>query len=799
MQHTSIDTTIAPSFDAGLAVPGAALRGDAGALPGLAREALDEARRAGRDAGRLLRVLMIAGAPCPWRAPVMQRLSEMPGIRFRAVFCCRVEPQRYDDPPPLDFEHEFLRERHAMVRGRCVHNNPDVVAALRRFRPDIVITTGTAPTYLYALAWARLHGAAHVAMTDDTDVSEHESGGLRRLVRRHMLRAADACIASSAAGLRLLRGYGMSDEDCFLSCLPADGKAMRREANAAPVFDVLVQGRLDDAGRPMFALDAAADAARRLGRLVRILFVGHGPHEAPLRRRAAELDGLVEAHFLNFPSRSDLQRIHAAARVLLQPGHRDPWGLPASLACAAGLPVITTPQAGCAGELVIHEENGFVHELDQSTWGEAVARLLGQPGLHARFADRSRTIAGNYSFERAADGIVAACRQALANRARRRRGQQGGGAPRVVIVERQLLHYREAVYEQLRELLRRDGIEMQLLIGEGTPDEKKKKDEAKLDWPIRIPTRYLFNYRVCWQPFPEYARNAEMVIVGHENKMIYNLWLMSFGRPKRLAFWGHGRNMQSQHPDGLRERFKRWTINKVDWWFAYTDSSAALVSGAGFPGSRITVVDNAIDTRELKAQCDAVTAADKAALRRRIGFSDGPVGIYVGSLYQEKRLDFLLDAAQRIRSQVPGFQLVVVGAGPDQHVIEEAARLHPWIHYAGQRTGRDKAELLALADVMLNPGLVGLGILDSFVGACPMFTTDCGLHSPEISYMVSGQNGVMTENTIEAYADAVSRTLSDPALLARLQQGALTSASRYTIENMAMRLRNGILACIRTV
>lgn len=367
---------------------------------------------------------------------------------------------------------------------------------------------------------------------------------------------------------------------------------------------------------------------------------------------------------------------------------------------------------------------------------------------------------------------------------------------RVVIVERQLLHYRRELYERLRTLLEREGIALQLLHGCGTPAEAMKKDEVTLDWAHTIPTRYFLGNRVCWQPFGDYARDADLVVVMHENKMLYNLWLLSLGRPRRLAFWGHGRNMQSQRPTGWKERFKRWTVNKVDWWFAYTDSSAALVAQAGFPLARTTVVDNAVDTSALSSLCRSVTPARCRALRAELGVGDGPIAIYLGSLYDQKRPEFLLEAAQRIRARVPGFQLLVAGAGPMQNVIEEAAAQHPWMHYLGPLKGPRKAEILVLADIMLNPGLVGLAILDSFASGTPMFTTDCNLHSPEISYMHSGRNGVMTPDDLEIYADTVVDTLTDRNALVALKAGALGSASRYTIENMAERLCKGIVDCL---
>jgi glycosyltransferase involved in cell wall biosynthesis len=371
--------------------------------------------------------------------------------------------------------------------------------------------------------------------------------------------------------------------------------------------------------------------------------------------------------------------------------------------------------------------------------------------------------------------------------------------PKVLIVERQLLQYRLAFYEKLRHLLDKEGIDLQLLFGNGTAAEAEKKNQVSLDWAMHIPTHYLFGTSVCWQPFGSHAKNADLVIVMHENKILYNLWLMSFGRPKRLAFWGHGRNMQSDNPNGLKERFKRWTINRVDWWFAYTKTSASLVADAGFPTQRTTIVENAVDTQKLTQLCQQVTANDLKTKKEQLQIGDGPVALYLGSLYKEKRLDFLLEAAVKIRQRTPDFQLLIAGAGPELALIEIAERNYPWVHYLGPLQEEGKAIALVLADVILNPGLVGLGILDSFASGTPMFTTDCDLHSPEISYLSPGYNGVMTNNDIDVYVDTVVEALRYPDILQNLRNGALSSAPQYTIGNMVNRIQKGISLCLASV
>lgn len=369
---------------------------------------------------------------------------------------------------------------------------------------------------------------------------------------------------------------------------------------------------------------------------------------------------------------------------------------------------------------------------------------------------------------------------------------------RVVIAEMYINDYRLPFYNHLRALLAQERIELNLLTGVPSRNEAKKRDQATLGWEIQIPCTYLAGERLCWLPFGSYAQGADLVIVTQENKLLFNLWLLSLGRPRRLAFWGHGRNMQASKPNGWKENFKRWTTNKVDWWFAYTEATTALLGRQGFPGSATTTVNNSVDTRKLAALCQTVSPIDCQRMRRRLGLDHGPLGLYLGSLHKMKRFDFLLEAARRIRSRIPDFQLLIAGAGPMQADIEAAAREQPWIRYAGPLVNLDKAVALRLADVLLNPGAVGLGILDSFVSGTPLITTECATHGPEIAYLRSMQNGVMTANDIDAYCAAIISLLTVPEQLAKLQAGALASAAQYTIEKMAASFTEGIVACLST-
>jgi glycosyltransferase involved in cell wall biosynthesis len=168
-------------------------------------------------------------------------------------------------------------------------------------------------------------------------------------------------------------------------------------------------------------------------------------------------------------------------------------------------------------------------------------------------------------------------------------------------------------------------------------------------------------------------------------------------------------------------------------------------------------------------------------------------------LNPEKRVDFMLAAALEIRKSIPDFQFLVIGGGVDAELVRQAARQHPWIHALGPKFGLEKTKLASLAKVFIMPGLVGLGVLDSFVYGTPLVTTDYPLHSPEIEYLEDDVNGVIVKetNSTEAYAKAVVRVLSDSKYCDTLKAGAARALQTYTIDAMAERFAKGVLLALK--
>lgn len=372
----------------------------------------------------------------------------------------------------------------------------------------------------------------------------------------------------------------------------------------------------------------------------------------------------------------------------------------------------------------------------------------------------------------------------------------------VVIFQYRLLHYRVRLFELMREMLAAHGINLVLACGQPSATEKSRKDEGHLDWACMVTNRYwrIGGKDIAWQPMPSSVRNAALCVVMQENRLLYNYVLQlrrNFGGPL-VAFWGHGRNYQASDVSSFRERWKNIFLRRVDWWFAYTSSVAKYISGKGFDVSRVTVLDNAIDVSGFIGDLHDVTEAEVRSNREKMGIAENAqVTIYCGSIYAEKRIGVLLESADLLRARLPDFHLLIVGDGPDAGMVRAAAASRPWIHVRGIRQGRDKAVDYRLASVMLNPGAVGLHVVDSFAARVPIVTQKSAMHGPEYDYLVNGVNGrSVDDDSAGAYADAVAQMYLQPGLLHSMQEQCALSAPQYTVENMAENFSNGIIECL---
>jgi glycosyltransferase involved in cell wall biosynthesis len=372
---------------------------------------------------------------------------------------------------------------------------------------------------------------------------------------------------------------------------------------------------------------------------------------------------------------------------------------------------------------------------------------------------------------------------------------------KVLIIESQMNQYRVPFYRMLNTVLAEREIQLTVAYSHPNAEETRKNDTCDLpkEFGRKVPGYWFCRGKVLVQPLLGAALQADLVIIEQANKFVLNHVLLGLSRLglKRVAFWGLGENRQTGQIR-ISEKYRRRSLNWVSWWFAYTRSSADYLIRHGVPEERVTVVQNAVDTHQLQTQIASFSDLKVRETRKELGI--GPrdhVGLYCGMLHRVKSIPFLLESAGLIRKKLPTFHLIVVGGGSELATLQECALENPWLHVTGPLFGAEKALMFRISDLGMQPGRVGLVILDCFAAGLPLLTTRIPIHGPEIDYLEDGINGLVTEHDTASFAEATLALLQDGSRLERLRSASRDAAGQYSIEAMVNNFCDGIRHCLQ--
>jgi len=219
---------------------------------------------------------------------------------------------------------------------------------------------------------------------------------------------------------------------------------------------------------------------------------------------------------------------------------------------------------------------------------------------------------------------------------------------------------------------------------------------------------------------------------------------------------------------GLRvaEREKRWHLVLDRLTAPLATGSVCVSQGvlrfsrdvAGLNPARLTVIPNGIDpvpfSRAARLSRAEIEVPENAHL-----------GLYVGRLDVQKGLPDLLDAAERVIHERPGWHLALAGDGPLRAwlgcEINNRHRLHGRVHWLGSRD--DIPALLKSADVLIHPSLwegMPNAVLEAMAASRPVIGT--AVEGTE-ELIVPGQTGwLVPPSNVVALTEAILDAADSP-------------------------------------
>jgi glycosyltransferase involved in cell wall biosynthesis len=247
-----------------------------------------------------------------------------------------------------------------------------------------------------------------------------------------------------------------------------------------------------------------------------------------------------------------------------------------------------------------------------------------------------------------------------------------------------------------------------------------------------------------------------------------------------VTSWNPG--LRENVKERLMARARRRCAARV---IAVSDSARALLVDGGWDSAeRVTTIHNGIAAPPPRRTREDV--------RAELGLAPGDIVVAtLGVLRAGKGHAEAIAAVDALLSRVPRLRLLVVGDGPERHVVETLARpLGDAVVLAGWR--EDVPDLLAGVDVVLHPSFADAfptALLEAMAASVPVVASSVG-GIPEI--VDDGVTGTLipAPPRADALAAALEPLATDAELRARVGSAARERFERhFTAESWAQRLR----------
>ncbi|MEM7118291.1 MAG: glycosyltransferase family 4 protein [Chloroflexota bacterium] len=285
---------------------------------------------------------------------------------------------------------------------------------LIKMRPTAVISAEFSVPSMLALVYCRLFGASFISWSENTLQQEQHASNMQRRVRRLLIKNASACVGTSSGARDKYIHYGCQPEAAFVAIQTVDvsffmrgAERMRQEQNQDAPATILYTGALSERKGVRYLIQAFAQLAK--SHPCRLVLVGQGPLEQEFKQQVSRWGLQEQVHFSGFLEGDALVQRYAEATLFVLPTLEDTFGLVVNEAMACQLPIICSPFAGAAQDLVREGENGYIVDpQQQAALVQRMEEIITDPALQKQMGRASREIIGEYGMETAVQGFIQA-------------------------------------------------------------------------------------------------------------------------------------------------------------------------------------------------------------------------------------------------------------------------------------------------------------------------------------------------------------------------------------------------------
>lgn len=367
----------------------------------------------GTRAKRRLQVLFVIGNLSDYHVPRYEALARLAASRGHQLSLVEVFGKSGQYGFPQDRRAAFFDARPSNVvtlldeagetDGHWSRVGIRLLASLRRFAPDVIVTLGYSTSYSVFLCLLKLLRKRFALIyMSDSKTDDGRRNALKERLKRVLVSKFDAALVAGekhrayakSLGIPMSRsriGFDVIDVEYFAQASreARANASVVRAGFGLPARYIMCVSRFVQRKNINLLIEAfARSGAHAAG--ISLVLVGQGPCEGKIRE-TIDRHGLNErVVILDSVPNQKMPSVYSLSEFVVLASAFDQWGLCINEAFAAGKPAIVTRTCGVANELVIDGKNGFIVEPgDVPALADRIRKLSTNTALRERFSENA--------------------------------------------------------------------------------------------------------------------------------------------------------------------------------------------------------------------------------------------------------------------------------------------------------------------------------------------------------------------------------------------------------------------------
>ncbi len=338
-------------------------------------------------------------------------IQKYSNVNLDIYFCAYSEKNRhYTIKVPKSDLYYASHLKGEVSWGIDKHFNFEIIPLVLKNKYDLYLIGGYSyPTVALAIILSRLFKRKYILLIDHMYRKSDRKEWFRNIIKKFLIRGANAYITTSEESKGNLVYYGASQNKIFIALLSCSDFFYLDNQNTDKNFQkpfekyILFIGRFEEYKGIKYLLNAFKIVKSKIPD-INLVLIGSGSLEQDIQVFIKENNFSKSIKIYNWLSYEELPPYYRNALMMICPSTHEPWAFVVNEAMASGLPVIASSAVGAARALIKNNENGFiVPPQDSQAIADKITTLLNDENLRKRISQNAYRTVKQYTIGKISD------------------------------------------------------------------------------------------------------------------------------------------------------------------------------------------------------------------------------------------------------------------------------------------------------------------------------------------------------------------------------------------------------------